>query len=119
MVKLNPFEGEASVRMRHKLVIEVPGNDLLPLMDPFDVGSLGAEFFSHITLVCRRVPPFELSPGEVARLQSALHSGLFWGRAAPAASEMPKVRTLISHVRMLTEQPDGNWIAAHDFELGR
>lgn len=119
MVKLNPFEGEACVRMRHRLVIEDPEGVILPLMEPFEVGSLGAEFFSHITLVCRRIAPFELCPREVEKLRSALHSGLLWGHTAPAAPDLPKAGTLISHVRMLTEQPDGNWTPAHDFELGR
>ncbi|MFZ5822767.1 MAG: hypothetical protein ACOY94_00245 [Bacillota bacterium] len=105
--------------MRHMLVIEVQEGSPLPLMEPFEVGSLGAEFFSHVTLVCRRIPPFELSLAEMEKLRSALHSGLLWGHDTPAAPELPKSGALVSHVRMLTEQPDGNWIPAHDFELGR
>lgn len=105
--------------MRHKLVIEVPENGVFALMEPFEVGSLGAEFFSHITLVCRRVTPFELCPQKVAALRSALHTGLLWGYASPDAPCPPRAGAVISHVRMLTEQPDGNWFPAHDFELGR
>lgn len=105
--------------MKHKLVIEVPGTDALPLVEPFEAGSLGAEVFSHITLVCRRVSPFELKPDKVESLRSALYSGLLWGHALPQTPVLPAGSLHISHVRMLTEQPDGAWAAAHDFELGR
>lgn len=107
------------MRMRHKLVIEVPGSGALPLVEPFEAGSLGAEVFSHVTLVCRRIPPFELSRPQVGALQSALLSGLLWGQASPANLCPPADPALISHVRLLTEQPDGGWAPAHDFELGR
>ncbi|MFZ5817597.1 MAG: hypothetical protein ACOY93_20245 [Bacillota bacterium] len=105
--------------MRHKLVIEIPGKGALPLTEPFEVGSLGAELFSHITLVCRRVAPFELHPREVESLRTALHSGLLWGHTPPPAPALPARGPMVSHVRMLTEQPDGDWVPVHDFELGR
>lgn len=105
--------------MRHKLVIEVSEEGPIPLVEPFEAGSLGAELFSHITLVCRTIPPFELTPRTVDTLRSALLSGLLWGQAPSAGESKSPAGCLISHVRMLTEQPDGRWVPAHDFELGR
>ncbi len=103
--------------MRHKIIVELPDSGPVTLVEPFEVGGLGAEIFSHITLVCRRLAP--VPAGELEALRNALYTGPLWGGQQSAAPVPVAFAGQISHLRLLAEQPDGEWAPTYDFELGR